>query len=168
MVFRGQAILVDAEKFLLEEEFLDPVMVIQAGLSAPAVVEHGEHMGLGPFQVGRVFLPVIDVFKFVAFHRSAGDDESVIAAVLDIIEVQVGRIQVGRVRVGRFVGDRAAEIDLDLDGGVPEQAQQLQFRRLFQRHEVQDQDLQRTDILRGGTVFRNGDDSLFAEVLDGR
>lgn len=167
MVFHGQVILVDAGKLFRQEMFLDPVMVIQSGLGAPAIIKDGKDVALGPFHVFREFLPVVDVFEVIAFDGRSRDEEAVIVAVFDVLEFQVGRVQVGVVRVGRFVRDRAAEIDFDLDGGISQKAQQHELRRFFQGHQVQNQDAQGADVLRMGPLFRDCDDSFLPQIVYG-
>ena len=125
-------------------------------------------MAPGPFQVFFDFSPVFHILEFQFFHRCPGYDETVIIPVLDIAEFQVSRFQIGIVGMGPHPAHRPAEIDFQLQGRIAQKPQQLQFRRLFQRHQVQDQDFQRTDILGQGPVVVDGDDIFFTQFFLGR
>ena len=75
-----------AEQLVLQLVLGDAVMVVDAGLRAPADVEGAVHMSLAPFHYFAEFFPVFHFFEGKKFYRSAGYNETVEVAVLYFIE----------------------------------------------------------------------------------
>ena len=145
--------------------FLNTVMIVQHCLGGPAEGQYGEHVALGPLYVIHQFLPVFHLFKLEAFHRRPRDDKTVIIPVFDVRKLQIRFVQIGIVRMGCFPGHGTGKVHFDLQWTVSQQPQQLQLRGFLQGHQVQDQDLQRADILGHGPLLRNGDNSFFLQVF---
>ena len=125
-------------------------------------------MILGPADIIHQLRPVLHLFKFQTFHRGPGDDEPVVIAVFYVRELQIGFVQIGIIRVGRLPGNGAGKIYFDLQGAVTQQTQQLQLRRFLQGHQIQDQNLQGTDILRHRPFLRNGNDPFLLQIFYSR
>ena len=65
------------------------------------------------------------------------------------------------------MGARVHQFDLYLQRGIAQQAGKLCFRVDLCGHQVQDEQLQRADILRDGTRFGHHEDVFFRERPDG-
>ena len=165
MVLHCQTVTVNAEKFSWQRMLLNAVVVIQHGLGAPAEGQNGENMILGPADIIHQLRPVLHLFKFQTFHRRPGNDEAVVITVFYVREFQIGLVQIGIIRVGRLPGHRPGKIHFHLQGVVAQQTQQLQLCRFFQGHQVQDQNLQGTDILCHRPFLRNGNDSFPQQIF---
>ena len=63
---------------------------------------------------------------------------------------------------------RAAEIYFDLEGRIAKQAEELQLRRFFQGHEIEDEDAEGADILMEGRALVYGKNSFFMKQFFGR
>ena len=107
-------------------------------------------------------IPVIDLFKGQVLHRRAGDDQSIKFLVADLIKGLV-KSRAGALRGcscsrGWLVRSRVIST---WSGELPKQAQQLGFGGDLGRHQVEDGDLQRADILVHRAVFTHHKD-IFA------
>jgi hypothetical protein len=107
--------------------------------------------------------PVVDVLERQLLDRRAGDDEAVEALVAHLAERRVVLEQVLRRGVLRLVRLHVQELDLDLQGGVAEQAQQLRLGDHLRRHQVEDREPQRADVLVQGAVLAHDEDVLALE-----
>ena len=128
-------------------------MIIESGLSAPADMQGRVDMSFGPLHDLHHFRPVVDFFKRHALNGSAGDDKTVVIIVTDLIE---GLIKFKKMVSRCILGDMRCglnQIDLDLKRRVGQTAEQLRFRRDFGRHQIEQTDFQRTDVLCHGTVL---------------
>jgi hypothetical protein len=65
-----------------------------------------------------------------------------------------------------FTAHSTAEINLYLQRRIAQKAQQLNFRRLLQRHQVQHARLQRTNTLRCRTLLCHGKNSFLLQLAD--
>ena len=144
-----------AKNLLGENVFGDPVVVIETGLGAPADVQRGMHMGFGPVHDLAQLRPVIHGFKVHVFHRRAGDHQPVIEFVLNLVKRGVKGLQVAPIYILGTVADGLQQFHLDLKGCVGKFPQQLGFCGNFGGHQVQDQQLEGTDILVDGPVLRH-------------
>ena len=61
-------------------------MIVQACLGTPADVKRRMHMSLAPLHDEGQLIPVINLFEFHIFHRSAGDDHAIEFLAADLIE----------------------------------------------------------------------------------
>ena len=102
MMLHRQPVRINAEQLAGQGVLLHAVVVIQARLRSPAVVQNGKCMILGPLDIIRQFLPVIHIFKFITFHRRACNDKAVIILVFDIGEFQIRLVQIGIIRMRGF------------------------------------------------------------------
>ena len=152
---RQQAMLEQAEQLLPALVALDVVEVLQRRLGAPAQEQRGQHVGLGPAQDLLHLRPDVLVAHPLLQRVDAGDDEAVELAVLDLapggIELadMLGRRVLGLAPGIHVVeiGVRRREGQLDLQAGVAEPQRQLPLGGLLVRHQVDDRDLERADVL---------------------
>ena len=140
-------VAVDPRELLRQHILVDPMVVVQSGLGSPAQMHRREHVGLGPFEDGFHFRPVLDLFKIHFFNRGPGDDQPVEILVLQIRKGFVEFIEMGGLRVLRFPGFGLHQRDLRLDRKVGQHPQQVQLGRFLQRHQIQDTDAERPNLL---------------------
>ena len=161
MMAPRELVFVYAEQLLGQELLLDMIEMIECGLGSPAEGQGGIDMGTGPVQIFYQFRPVIDFFEGQRFYRCAGDNEAVVVLVPDFVKGVIIGIEVGGVGVAAHVGSGMTEIDLYLQGRITEETEVLEFRDFLERHEIQDQDAQGSDVLVEGFAAVNGRDSFF-------
>mgnify|MGYP003200389079 CR=1 FL=1 len=116
--------------------------MVQAGLRSPADVEGGSDMGA---------CPIIHLFIVKMFYRRAGDNHTIELLLLHQLEITVESFHVLHRRILRRVPLHFHERDLDLQRRVGQQPDEVGLCRNFQRHEVQYDNAQRTDVLRRGS-----------------
>ena len=137
----------DAEHFLRQRVFGDAEVVVQPSLRRPADMQGGEHMGLGPLHDLADLIPVIHLFIGQMLHRRPGYNHPVIMLVLDLPEGGIEGFQMAQGSILGNVGRYMHQFNIHLQGGIAEQPQNLGFGFDFLGHDVENQDLQRTDVL---------------------
>ena len=85
-----------------------------------------------------------------------------------LIERPVELREIVHRRVARRIALRIDEIHLDLQRAVAEQPQELRLRDVLDRHEIQDEDFERTDVLCIRPVRIHDEDILPLEDMGGR
>lgn len=110
-------------------------------------------MGLGPLHDLAELLPVINILELHQFDGRASDDETVVFFVTDLVEGAVEGKQMILGRMGGFVGFGLHKVDFNLKRSVGQAAQDLSLGHDLERHEVEQADAQRTDILGERTVL---------------
>ena len=123
-------------------------------------MESGIDVGFGPGHDLAELVPVIDIGEVKIFNGSAGDNKTVELLVLHLIEGTVEGFHMLCADVDGDMGSDAEEGQFDLERGIGEKADDLVFRGDLGGHEVEDRDLQGTDILRGGAEFVHDEDVL--------
>ena len=156
----GDFMLEDAEHLLVEKLLADAIVIIKSRLCAPADMKGGVDVRLTEVHDLAQLLPVIHLFKVDLLHRRTGDDHAVIAVVLHLVEGLIKRLEVGRRDMGRRMAGRLQQGHVDLNGRIGQQAGDLGLGGDLGRHEVQDEDLQRTDVL-GERPFPVHDEDVF-------
>ncbi len=96
--------------------------------------------------------PVIHLLKVHGLNRCAGDDHPVVAVILHLVEGLIKRLQMGCSDMGGGVAGRLQQGHMDLQGGVRQQTGNLGLGGDLGGHQVQDQDLQRADVLGSGPL----------------
>ena len=161
------AVGIDAEELLGQGVLVDAVVVVQARLGAPADVEHGMNMGLAPLHDLAQLRPVVHFLEGHLLHRRAGDDHAVEFAVLDLIKGLVEGQQVLLGDVLGLVGGGVHQFQLHLQGRIAQKAGQLGLGGDLGGHEVQQQQLQRTDVLGGGSLPGHDENILLLQRFSG-
>ena len=161
-------VLIDAGELFGKQMLLNAVMIIQTCLCAPADMERGVNMGFGPFHDLRQLVPVIHLLEVHFLDRSTGDDKTVIVIVLDFIKGGIELEQMILRRVGGLIGAGLHQIHLDLKRSVGKAAQDLRFSSDFGRHEIEQGDAQRTNILCHRAVLRHYKNVLALKNCAGR
>ena len=160
MVFHREAIGEDAKHFGWKHGFVYTIVMIKRSLGAPTQCHGGVTVVFGPIEISFNFFPVIHLFEGNGLHRSAGHQKGIVIIILDIIELQIGSIQIRVISVGSFTGDYAAKINFNLQRGVAQKTQKLDFRGLFQGHQIEHAYLQGAYTLGVGTLLGHGKDAL--------
>ena len=134
----------------------------QSGRAA-ADMERAENVRLAPLHDLAQLVPVFHLLKGHLLHRRAGDDESVKVLIPEFVERLVEGDHVIFGSVFRFVGVGVHQHQLHLQGRVAQQAAELCFRVDLGRHQVQQHDLQRTDVLRDGAGLGHHENIFFGQ-----
>lgn len=141
---------VDAEELFGQIGLPDAVVIIKPRLRAPADVERAVHVRPAPFHDAAQLRPVFDLLKRHLLHGCAGDDQPVEPAILHVLERLIEFQQMLAGRVFGFVAVRVDQLQLHLQRRVAEQPRQLRLCGDFGGHEIQNENLQRADVLRDG------------------
>ena len=141
------------EHFLIQRFLLKPVEMIQGRLGGPAEKDRRGHMRICPVHDLRQLLPVIHFLEFHLFHRGAGNDHTVKLHIFQFRKSLVKLIQMTERGVFCLMAFHRHESHIHLKRRVGQRSQKLKFRFLFQRHQIQDQDLDRADILMDRPFF---------------
>ena len=113
------------------------------------------------------FLPVMDVLKVDKAQGGPGDDQSIVTMVPDLIE---GFVKGLEVFDGCILGGMVFwmyQVNLDLQGCIGKQSQQMGFCGMLDRHNVQDHNALGPDILVDGTAMVHDEDILLPENIGG-
>lgn len=159
---------IDAEEFFGQGSLPDAVVIIKSRLRTPADMERAVHMRPAPFHDAAQLRPVFDLLKRHLFHRCAGNDQPIEPALLHVLECLIEFQQMFAGRVFGFVAVRVNEFQFYLKRRVAEQSRQLRFRGNLGRHEVQNEDLQRADVLRDGPRLIHDKNILGRQCFRGR
>ena len=122
-------------------------MVVKSCLRAPADMERRIDVFLAPLHDLRDFVPIRDILELHVFDRRTRDDHAVVFFMADIVKRAVERRQIILRRMRRDIRARINEVNLDLQRRIAEQTQKLRLRNRLDRHQVQNQNMKRTDIL---------------------
>ena len=117
----------------------------------------------GPVHDAAELVPVVDVLEIEQLHRRAGDDHAVVATILDLVECGVERLEVLLGDVFGRVAGGLQQLDLDLQRGVGQLAQDLRLGRDLGGHEIEQQHVQRADVLVHGAMLGHHEDVLVFE-----
>ena len=156
---------IHARELFRQRDLLDPVVVEERGLGRPADVEGAVHVGLAPLHDPAELIPVFHLLKVQLLHRRAGDDHAVEIAVLYVLKIRVELEHVFLRGVFAHIGAGLHELQLHLQGRVAQQTGELGLRRNLGGHEIQQQNLQRADILRHGPVFGHDKDVFVFQYI---
>ena len=148
----------DAEELLAQVVLGDLIMVVQTGLGAPADVQGGMDVGLGPLHDLAQLIPVVHVGEVQVFYGGAGDDHAVVLLVFDLVKGSIEGGQVAGVGILRDVAKGMQQLHLDLKRRVGQLAQQLGLGNDLGGHQIQNQQIQGTDVLVHGPELRHNED----------
>jgi len=137
----------NAEHFLRQVVFGNAVMIIKPRLRPPADVEGRINVGLRPLEHLTKLRPVVHLFKGHLLHRCAGNDQPVKPLTLHVVKGLIIPEQVIVVRISGNVRSHLKQLQIDLQRRIGQQPQHLRLRLHLLRHQVQNSDFQRTDIL---------------------
>ena len=159
----------DAKLLLLERILGDAIIIVESGLGSPADVERALHVGLCPVEDGLHLVPVGDVLEGELLYGGARDNHTVELLRLQHLEVLIEHHHVLYGRILRGVAFQLHKRDVKLQGRIRQQSYEVGFGRNLQRHQVQDDNLQRTDVLRvGAGVIHHEDVLLLQDIYRGK
>ena len=113
-------------------------------------------------------LPITYIFELQLLNGSASDNHAVILLIPHLLKSTVEHHHVFDGRVLGGVALQFHKTDFELQGSVRQEPYQICFRRNLQRHQVEDDNLQRTDILHVSTGIVHHEDVLMFQQLNGR
>ena len=141
------------EHLVIQQLLLQAIVIVKPCLRSPAEIDCGRHIRLCPVDDMRQLLPVIYLLKLHQLDRRPSDNHPIKTAVPDVIKFHIKFIQMARRRIFCLMRAHFYKCDVDLKRRIGERAQQLQFRILLQWHQIQNCDVDRTDILMYRTVL---------------
>ncbi len=142
--------------------------MVQHRHPAPAHADRVMDVGLRPVEDLRELVPVGDILVGQVLDRRAGDDQPVELALARHLERQVERLHMLGRGVPRLVPRHPDQRELDLQGRRADQPGELRLRRHLLRHQVEQRDLQRPDVLPARRLLAHHHHALAPEDLDGR
>ena len=151
---------IDTGELFREQALLDAIMIVEPGLRAPADVEGREDMGLGPLHDFRKLRPVLHLLERKLLDRRTGDNQTVEVLLLHLIQGHIEFIEMRGVGMLRLVGRHGHKGDLCLNREVRQYTKDIKLRILLQRHQVQDGDSKRSDLLRLRSLLIHHEDVL--------
>lgn len=149
-----------AKELFRQRTLLDSIVEIETGLGTPADVERRVDMGLRPFHDFTELIPVVHLSEVQVLHWSASNDHAVITPVANLIKGSVKGGQVILVGIMRLIAGSAQQLHRYLKWCVGELAQDLGLGHDLRRHQVEDQDIQRANVLMHGPIFCHDEDIL--------
>ena len=152
----------------VERIFGHAIVVVESRLCRPTDVKRTGDVGFHPLENLGHLIPIRHLFVSELFDGGAGDDHAVELLFLEDVEILVEH---HHVLDGRILGGVALEFHktyLQLQGRIGEQPHQVGLRGNLERHEVEDDDAQRTDVLRVGARVVHHEDILLLEQFNGR
>ena len=158
----------DAEHLLLERILRYAIMEIESCLRRPADVHCAPHVRTGPLENVLHLVPIGDVLEVKCLDGRTGDNHAVIFLVAHLFEVAVEHHHMFDGRILRRMAAEFHETDFQLQRCIRQQTYQVGLCRNLQRHEVQDGNLQRTDVLIMGTRIVHHKDVLMLQQFYGR
>ena len=95
----------------------------------------------------RDLIPIRNAFERELLNRRAGNNKSVVFFMPYLGKGSVKLRKIVARRVRRDVGLRVDKVHLYLQRRIAEEAQELRLRHILDRHEIQYENPQRTDVL---------------------
>ena len=117
-------------------------------------------VGFGPLHNLAELRPVVHLVELQILHRRACDDHAVILLVPNPVEGGVEALQMVAVRVLGDIAGGAQQLHLNLKRGVGQLAEDLGLGDDLGGHQIEDENIQRTDVLMHSPVFRHDEDVL--------
>ena len=139
------------EHLLIKFAFFQSIVVVESCLCSPAQINGGGNMGVCPVHDLYQFLPVVYLFEFHLLYRSTCDDHSIVFVIFQFRKCLIKFIQMTHRCILRFMALYCHKGDIYLQRCVGKGTQKLKLCLLFQRHQVQNEDLNGADILMGCT-----------------
>ena len=154
-----------AEHFLIQRILGYSVMMIKSGLCSPTDIKGGCDMRTRPIEYFHYFIPVSHFFEIQLFYRSTGDNHTVVLLTTHLFKVSIERLHMFYRRILGCMTLDFHERDFHLKRCIGEQTHKICLRGNLQRHQVQDNDAQRADVLLRGAGVVNNKYVLFFQQL---
>jgi hypothetical protein len=166
-VLVAQTLGEDAKELVRQEPLVDAIQVPEPGHGAPAQEHGAEHVLLRPVDDAAQLVPVVDLQEVEVLHGCPGDDHAVVVLVLERVERVVELDQVVLTHVRGLVRGDAHEVAAHLQRRLADEAEDLGLGLDLGGHEVEDDHPERANLLLGGRLFLEGEDSLLPQDLLG-
>ena len=167
--FRPQDTVTEHAEHLVRRRILrHAVEVVQRRLSRPADVARRLHIVVRPVEHLLQFRPVRHRLEIHLLQRRTRHDEAVVLLAAHLLKVTVERHHVLHRRVLAGVAPNLHKLDFHLQRRVRQDADKVRLRRNLDRHEVQNRQPQRTDILSVRPRRIHHKDILAFQQFDGR
>ena len=124
-------------------------------------------MGLGPVHDLTQLVPIGDLLERQMLDRGAGDDQPVEFLIPHLLEGAVEGFHMGGGGVACLVFRHADQMQVDLQWRGPDQPRKLGFGLDFLRHQVEQRNLQRPDILPRRPFGRHHHDAFVPQNVEG-
>ena len=142
-------------------------MVVQARQRTPAKVDRRVDILLGVVHDPAKLVPIVHGLIVQILNGGAGDDHAVKTLVPDLIKGLVKSLHVLGCGVGRAMSGSLQKGDLHLQRAVCQQAGQLGLCHDLGRHQVEDQDAQRADVLAHRALLMHDKDIFLLQLVIG-
>ena len=163
----GDPVLEHAEHLFRQQLLAHAIMVVQPCLCAPADMEGGVDVRFAEVHDLAQFVPVVHLLKIHGLHRRAGDDHTIVTVVLYLVKGLVKGLKVGSRHMGGRVAGGLQQGHVHLQRGVGQQPGDLGLGGDLGGHQVQDQNFQRTDMLRQRPLPVHDKDVFFIQGVKG-
>ena len=154
---------IGAEQLFPQHMLGHAVEMMQHRHPAPAHAKGRMHVGLGPVHDRAQLVPIADLFVVQMLDRGAGDDQPVEFLVRHVRKRAVKALHMLGGRVLGLVIGHADQRQFDLQRRGPDQAGKLRLCLDLFRHQVQQRDFQRANVLMGGQFVIHYHHALFGE-----
>ena len=141
------------------------VVVVQARLRAPAHMEGGVDIRLAEIHDLAQLVPVVHLLEVHGLDGCPRDDHAVVAVILHLVEGLIEGLEVCRRDMGGCVAGRLHQGHVHLNGGIGQQAGNLGLGGDLGGHQVEDEDLQRADVLGKGALTVHDEDVFVVEGI---
>ena len=135
------------EKLFFQRFFSHSVTVIQPCHRSPAQVYNRKNPAVRPVHNFFQFVPIVDLLKFEVFHGSAGNNHSVITVAAEFVECFIKFQQMIAADMRARMSSGAHKINVKLKRRLGKKPQKLSFRLDFFRHQIQNYQPQRANLL---------------------
>ena len=113
-------------------------------------------------------VPVVHLVEIHLLDRRSGDDKSVVVFVFYVVETLVEHIDMLLWGVFRLMTVDIKQIEFDLQRAVGQQPEQICFGHYFERHEVENSNFERTNILTSRSLLVYHKNILAAKRFNSR
>ena len=121
-----------------------------------------------PIKNGAQFIPIVHALKRNGFHGSASHNHTIEFLFPQSLKILIEHHHVLYRSVFGCMGTEFHEVNLHLQRRVGEQPDKVGLRGNLQRHKVEDNNPQGTDILIERAALVHDEDILTLQQLDGR
>ena len=156
---------IDAEQLALQVVLVDAVVEFERRLRTPADIDRRGDVGLGELHDLFQLFPIGDLLERQRLDGGACDDHAVEVAVLDLVELLVKFLHMRERRIFAFIGARVDKRHIYLKRRVAQEPEQLCLGLHLCRHQIDDRDVDRADVLRPRAMGVHHEDVLFGQLV---
>ena len=142
-------------------------MEVKACLSCPADIHGAIYMSTSPSEDFLHLVPIADILELHLLDRSPRDNHAVELFLTQLFKVAIKHHHVLYGRILRRVTFQLHETNLQLQRRVGKQTDQVCLCRYLQRHEIEDNHPQGTNVLHVSPGVVHHKDVLVLQQLDG-